>query len=372
MSDKSQTTGWIQNLNKRQIIEELKQRGITYSESELYNDLRERLRENIKSAQKTAQVQLESDKSGSRKSEKNVVKPISPEPIESKPTLPTDHHEEEQSGAIVKSERDPEEDSTMAGDSKFQFKLENDDWEIFTEKMECYLITKNITEDKVKVATLVTRLDNDAHALLKQLVAPAKITVKKYEELIKIMTDQLAPTPSEAMERCTFHTAKQDKKETVAEYVARLKKLALHCNFQILDTALRDQIVCGINDKETRVKLFEEKNLTFEKALDIATTREAAVLNAVSSSNVLEKNDSKQPVYAIQVSSQRRQGQRGYTKTNQATVRSGPRQQQQQRQRPADGFSRPRDERGSTCYCCGKPNHRSTECRFRNYNCNYC
>ena len=121
---------------------------------------------------------------------------------------------------IKQHECNTDEDSVMSVDSQFHFQLENGDWEIFMEKMECYLLTKNITEDKLKVATLATRLGDDAHALLKQLVAPEKITTKKYEELIKAMTDQLAPTPSEAMERCTFHTAKQESKETVVEFVA--------------------------------------------------------------------------------------------------------------------------------------------------------
>ena len=93
--------------------------------------------------------------------------------------------------------------------------------------MECIFLTKNII-DKLKVATLVTRLDNDAHALLRQLIAPAKITTKAYDELIKIMTDQLAPKRAEAMERCTFHTAKQESQETIPEYFARLKKLDLN------------------------------------------------------------------------------------------------------------------------------------------------
>ncbi|KAJ8672761.1 hypothetical protein QAD02_004021 [Eretmocerus hayati] len=47
--NKKPPTAWIQNLNKTQIIEELRTRGIPFKESESYNDLRERLRENIKS-----------------------------------------------------------------------------------------------------------------------------------------------------------------------------------------------------------------------------------------------------------------------------------------------------------------------------------
>ncbi|KAL7299572.1 hypothetical protein TKK_0007336 [Trichogramma kaykai] len=125
------------------------------------------------------------------------------------------------------------------GDVKFEFQLE-DDWELFEEKLECFMLTKNITDEKMKVATLVTKLSKDAHALLKQLVAPAKITEKKFADLTDLMVKQLKPSPSEAMERCSFHMAKQNASEKIADYVARLKKLALHCNFEKLDDALRD------------------------------------------------------------------------------------------------------------------------------------
>ena len=52
MLSKNKGTGWIQKLSKEEIIDELKQRGIPHSESENYNDLRERLRSNIKSVEK--------------------------------------------------------------------------------------------------------------------------------------------------------------------------------------------------------------------------------------------------------------------------------------------------------------------------------
>lgn len=129
---------------------------------------------------------------------------------------------------------------------------------------------KNVTEDKIKVATLVTRLSTDAYALLKQLVSPAKVTKKTYADLVKVMVNQLKPKPSQAMKRCTFHTAKQDHNETVADFISRLKKLALNCNFTTLEDALRDQLVCGLYDKDTKIKLFEEKNLTLGKATEIA------------------------------------------------------------------------------------------------------
>ena len=55
-------------------------------------------------------------------------------------------------------------------DPKFEFRLD-DDWGLFEENLNCVFIMKNVTEDKLKVATLVTRLGSEAHALLK-LVLP--------------------------------------------------------------------------------------------------------------------------------------------------------------------------------------------------------
>ncbi|KAL7297101.1 hypothetical protein TKK_0009524 [Trichogramma kaykai] len=167
---------------------------------------------------------------------------------------------------------------------------------MFEEKLECFMLTKNITDEKMKVATLVTKLSKDAHALLKQLVAPAKITQKKFADLTDLMVKQLKPSPSEAMERCSFHMAKQNASEKIADYVARLKKLALHSNFENLDDALRDQLVCGLNDTDTKIKLFEEKNLTLAKALEISIARE----NAASASNALENKTPKSSMYYTQ------------------------------------------------------------------------
>lgn len=175
------------------------------------------------------------------------------------------------------------------------------------------------------------------------------------------MSNQIAPKPAEAMERCMFHTAQQEPQETISEFIARLKKLALNCNFEKLDTVLRDQLVCGIRGKETRIRLFEEKALTFDKAKEIATTRETAMKNADTSNNLLEKTHTREEMYYTQASNQHSFGRRQYSKDL-----SQHNKYSTSKQRQTEG---PLEV---TCYCCGKQNHRAKECRFRNYNCNFC
>ena len=67
----------------------------------------------------------------------------------------------------------------------------------------------------------------------------------------------------------------QRDKETVADYVAELRRLSKTCNFGgYLDTALRDQLVCGLNDRKTQKELLCIKNLTLTLATDKARAAE--------------------------------------------------------------------------------------------------
>ena len=52
----------------------------------------------------------------------------------------------------------------------------------------------------------------------------------------------------------------------------------MHCKFTDLETALRDQLVCGLRDEKLQQHLFAKKELTFNIALEEAMTVEAADL----------------------------------------------------------------------------------------------
>lgn len=79
--------------------------------------------------------------------------------------------------------------------------LENNDWEIFVERLEFHFIACDVPDAK-KPAILLTRLD--AYNLLQNLAAPRKLKDLSFEELSKIMHDHLSPPPSEVAERAKF------------------------------------------------------------------------------------------------------------------------------------------------------------------------
>lgn len=136
-------------------------------------------------------------------------------------------------GDSSESEAVSDADSNMSGDSvKIQFQLGRDDWETFVEQLEFYIVEKNIQDDKKKVSTLVTRVDQETFKLIKQLMSPDKIIDKTFEQVVKVMNAHFKPKPSEVMERCKFHLARQEASESITDYVAKLKKTSTPLQFR--------------------------------------------------------------------------------------------------------------------------------------------
>ena len=75
-----------------------------------------------------------------------------------------------------------------------------------------------------------------------------------------------------------FHFRKREQAagETIAEYDAALCKLASHCNFGAnLETELRDQIVCGLQQESVQRHL-TKPGLTYKKTIEIVQAAESA------------------------------------------------------------------------------------------------
>ena len=80
--------------------------------------------------------------------------------------------------------------------------------------------------------------------------------------------------------RFKFNTRVQQSDEEIGNYIAALPKLAENCNYSDkLDEMLRDRLVCGVHDDRVQRLLLMETNLTWDKAVTIASSHEAADKN---------------------------------------------------------------------------------------------
>ena len=76
-----------------------------------------------------------------------------------------------------------------------------------------------------------------------------------------------------------FNTRSRKPGESISDYIAALRELALLCKFgtrDLLEEMLRDRLVCGVNHQGIQRKLLSEGDLTYESALKLAQTIEAS------------------------------------------------------------------------------------------------
>ena len=98
-----------------------------------------------------------------------------------------------------------------------------DDWSLYTERLGQYFIANDIMD----VAVLLTVM-GEAYELLHSLLSPELSSTKKYEELVATLQSHLKLKPLVIAERFKFHHRNQKEGETVAQYMAELRKLSQH------------------------------------------------------------------------------------------------------------------------------------------------
>ena len=80
------------------------------------------------------------------------------------------------------------------------------------------------------------------------------------------------PRKNISYERQVFHKSKQSADKTIDNYVVRLSKLAISCEFTDKNEMIRDQVVNSCCSTKLRKKLLEEETLTLDKVKTIART----------------------------------------------------------------------------------------------------
>ncbi|XP_061727717.1 uncharacterized protein LOC133532874 [Cydia pomonella] len=263
------------------------------------------------------------------------------------------------------------------------FDMNKDCWDLYVERLEQYFIANSVS-DTVKVATLITVIGSDAYELMVNLCTPARPATKTFDQLKAIMKSHLQPKPSVLAERFKFRQRRQASDESIAEYVAALKKMSMTCNFgaDSLQENLRDQFVCGLSKDVIRQRLFAEEEITFEKAFKLAVTIDSAETESAVMEKRVDNHGGSTGVY--QVASSRGRGSYGHgeaaggRKVTGATrgwagAGRGASGRGGRRGPGVAGAGRERGAHGGAAGCkvCGG-SHDSNTCKFKAYVCRVC
>ena len=126
---------------------------------------------------------------------------------------------------------------------------------------------------------LVTVIGPQTYSLLRSLTALDLPHDKAYTLLSTLLKSHSEPKPLVIAERFQRN---QHADESIAVFVAELRRLSAYCEFGDLDDALRDRLVCGLRNESIQKRLLSEANLTYQRAMELAQGREAVEQNSRS------------------------------------------------------------------------------------------
>ena len=164
-----------------------------------------------------------------------------------------------------------------------QFDPAVEKWTQYVERLEQFFVANDIVGEGKLVkrrATFLSVVGPTTYNLLRSLIAPAKPTEKTFEQLVEVLATHYSPKPTEVMQRFRFNSRARKEGESIAEYVAELRRLAEHCNYgDSLNKMLRDRLVWGVKDTTIQKKLLGESELTLDRAIQLAQSTETAEQN---------------------------------------------------------------------------------------------
>ena len=157
------------------------------------------------------------------------------------------------------------------------FTSAQEEWSEYAERLVHYFVANDIEAEEKRRAILLTAVGPGTYRLIKTLASPKKLEEFTFKELVELAATHFNPKPSPIVKRFEFNSRSQKEGESIAVFVAELRKIAEHCDYgPVLSDMLRDRLVCGTNVKSIQRRLLVEPALTFEKALAMALAAEAA------------------------------------------------------------------------------------------------
>ena len=222
-------------------------------------------------------------------------------------------------------------------------------WTSYSERLDFYFKANKITAAGSQKAVFITVIGARTYGLLKSLLQPktpqdAAITLDKMKEVLQKHFD---PKPSPIVQRFKFHTR---VRKQVATYVAELRVIGEHCDFQdSLDAMIRDRLVCGINSIRIQRRLLQEPDLDYEKAFQIAQAMELAAHDVSDLHGSKSQYQTQPPVHNLH-----HKKDQSHTQSQVECYRCG-----------GDHYATKCKFIAADCRLCGKKGHLARVCRSR-------
>ena len=112
-----------------------------------------------------------------------------------------------------------------------EFDKSQEDWQAYVERVNLYLIANDVTDPIKKRAILLSVCGTKTYHTIRNLVAPESPTELEYDAIVKLVQEYYNPKPVVTVQRYKFNSSSRESGETVAMFVAELRRLAIYCDY---------------------------------------------------------------------------------------------------------------------------------------------
>ena len=228
-----------------------------------------------------------------------------------------------------------------------------EDWSAYIERLSHYFIANGVEDATKKRSILLANCGAATYKLIRSLLTAEQVNSTSFEDIASLVQEHFQPKPSKIVQRFKFNTRIQQEGESIATYLAALRAIAEYCEYgETLKEMLRDRLVCGVLNEGIQKRLLSEKNLTYDRAVELAVSIESAERDT---KQIKSSTNGTKPPAPKEVLHMKKPPQGSLSLPPGGTPTDPPKS----------------DKHKVTCYRCGG-NHLAPACKFKDTQCNYC
>ena len=153
------------------------------------------------------------------------------------------------------------------------------EWKIWTKQFSFYLTAteSDSKSDKTKTCILLSCIGSKGREIYETFDFDTndENDCWKLDSVLKKIDLYCNPKKNTTILRHKFFTHKQSEGQQFLEFVTELKPLSDKCEFAtLLDSLIKDMVICGINDNKLRERMLRETDLTMDKAIKLGQAAE--------------------------------------------------------------------------------------------------
>ena len=144
-------------------------------------------------------------------------------------------------------------------------------WKKWLLSFQYFLVAKGVVNGAQKKALLLHPAGIEVQELYETLTDPGPTeefkedTATDFEETVCTLNEYFVTKLNEPYERHVFRSMAQQERETVSQFIARLRKQARNCTFVNPDVDIRDQVIDKGPSSELRKNGWQRSILLFRK-----------------------------------------------------------------------------------------------------------